>query len=167
MPSGHVIEQADVTSTRMPLGSLPRVARLRSDELVGRVLVGPILRGEPITSSRVLGPSLLSKAGPGRVAITVRVRDAGTIGLLRTGDVVDVLTSGGEASVDFLDPPNAVTLARRARVLVVPMQPEGGLLASGADRRYDGTLVVLALSEADARRVAAHSGDSLSLILIE
>ena len=74
-----------------PSGALASVA-----DLPGRPLAGPVRAGEPLTDVRLLGPALLD-ALPGdaeeRVAVPVRLADAGVTQLLAVGDRVDVLAA--------------------------------------------------------------------------
>jgi Flp pilus assembly protein CpaB len=63
--------------------------------VLGRLVAGPVRRGEPLTDVRLLGPSLLAAVarGPDVVAVPVRFADAGAAALLRPGDRVDVLAA--------------------------------------------------------------------------
>jgi hypothetical protein len=59
----------------------------------GRVLTGPIRRGEPLTDVRLLGRGLLAGQSDGLVATPVRIADADAAQLVSPGDVIDVLAA--------------------------------------------------------------------------
>jgi Flp pilus assembly protein CpaB len=130
-----------------------------SDRPVGRTVAGPVRRGEVITDVRLLGPALVSASGSGQVAAPVRVADAASVRLVRTGDVVDVLAAtpdpeSGGSTADLV--------ASRVRVIAVP-QPGGGGLDGDLE---GGALVVLATTSETASRLAAAAVTSrLSLTL--
>lgn len=68
-------------------------------------------------------------AGAGEVLAPVRIADAGVVGLLKPGDLVDVLATGGE------DGGTARVVARAARVAEIP----GAAEAPDAERGADAT----------------------------
>jgi Flp pilus assembly protein CpaB len=146
---------------------LPAGARLADDDLVtvafrpgtepvglvddprGLTLATALLRGEPVTRPRVLGPAL-ADGHPGMVATPVRLPDAAMASLLRIGDRVDVLAA---------DPQGGPTLAlaEAALVLALPAPVEAAVTDS-----LPGRLVVLGL---DSSEVAAVSGASVTHFL--
>lgn len=89
VPAGTVLTPGDLTTAAFAVGSVP-------DDLaaaaVGRVLASPLRRGEPVTDVRLVGP-VLSEGHPGRVALPVRLPDAGMAGLLRVGDLIDLVAA--------------------------------------------------------------------------
>ena len=113
------------------------------DQVVGRVLAAPVRTGEAVTDVRLVAPGLL-EGYPGSVAVPVRLADAGTLGLLRVGDIVEVLAA---------DPTGAGSVAEvltRAPVVALP-RPEGhGTAAPWSD----GGLAVLAVPPTEAGRLA-------------
>lgn len=165
LPAGHVLDDSDVTVEPLPASVIPDASRLAPDEVPGRALAGPIGLGEPITTSRVQGPGLLTGADAGHVAMTVRIADAGSVGLLRAGDLVDVLSARQSVDPEGGQNPEADLVAQGARVLLVPQQDSSGLLGAGGDRRYDGSLVVLSVTRDDARQLAARGDAHLSVVL--
>uniref|UniRef100_UPI003F4BB0E5 RcpC/CpaB family pilus assembly protein n=1 Tax=Nocardioides sp. SYSU DS0663 TaxID=3416445 RepID=UPI003F4BB0E5 len=126
-PAGAVVGADDVTTAAFAPGTVPAAVA----DPVGRVLAGPVRRGEALTDVRLVGPGLTT-ARPDLTAVPVRLPDAGMAGLLRVGDRVDVLAAdpqGGGASV----------VARDVPVLALP---EDAGPAIGADG-LSGRLVVL------------------------
>lgn len=121
----------------------------------GRMVAGPVARGEPVTTTRLLGPGLLDAldTGPGSrapaggaaaglTAMPVRFPDSAMAGLLRVGDTIDVLAvdpQGGE--------PRRVGVG--ARVLALPRAP-----SDTASDGLPGRLVVLGVQAASVPGVA-------------
>ncbi|MEI5676503.1 MULTISPECIES: SAF domain-containing protein [unclassified Nocardioides] len=95
VPAGVALSPGDLTTAAFAPGTVPDEL---ADDAVGRVLASPLRRGEPVTDVRLVGPGLAA-GHPGRVALPVRLPDAGMAGLLRVGDVVDLVAAdpqGGE-----------------------------------------------------------------------
>lgn len=91
------------------------------------------------------------RQGTRLVAAPVRIADAGTVRLLRPGDRVDVVATGGGAG-------EASVLARGVRVTKVP-EPE-------ADQAAGGALVVVSVPRATAHRlVGAGTTERLAVTL--
>ncbi|MDP3969132.1 MAG: SAF domain-containing protein [Nocardioides sp.] len=149
---GEPLGARDVERRQVPAPLVPDGAA-EVDELVGRTTAGPLRRGEVLTGERVLGPTLLA-AHPGLVAVPVRIPDAGSVGLLRVGDRVDV------AAADPRGAEPAYVVAPAAPVLALPSVDDGGGAGLG------GRLVVLATPPATAQELAqAGVSRHLSLIL--
>ena len=149
---------------------------------LGRLVAGPVRRGEALTDVRLLGPGLLGPGllgpgllGPGLlgaasgpsqlVAVPVRVAEPATAALLRAGDRIDVLAAsaaggpapaeGGPASAAG---PAATVVATGLTVLALP--PLG-------DTAGEGALLVLAADRATAARLAAAAlTDRLSVAVL-
>lgn len=138
---GTVVTGDDVRVVALPAGStLPGTLR-SAGAVVGQRLTGAIGEGEALTDSRLLTPRLPAAltGDPAARLVPVRPADPAVAGLLRTGDVVDVLDD--ESGV----------LARDA-VVAVPANTS--------------TPALLALAEAPAHRVATASlRQSLTLVL--
>jgi Flp pilus assembly protein CpaB len=137
LPSGTMLTSADLTTAAFAPGTVP-------DDLAapafGRTLASPVRRGEPVTDVRLVGPAL-TDGHPGTVALPVRLPDAGMAGLLRVGDVVDLVAAdpqGGEPAL----------VAARVPVLALPAADEGA--ATG----LPGRLVVVGVREGDVPLVA-------------
>ncbi|WP_329519477.1 SAF domain-containing protein [Spirillospora sp. NBC_01491] len=103
LPGGTRLKAADVRPLFLPPGSVPAGA-LRS-RVVGRVLAGPMRRGEPLTDARFVGGGLLKGYGPETVATPVRIADASAVRLVRTGDRIDVLTAPPRSDQPLAEPP--------------------------------------------------------------
>jgi len=150
LTGGAALRPDDLDAVALPRSAVPDGALTDRSAVEGRVLAGPVRRGEPLTDVRLVGRELLA-AYPGEdlVAAPVRIADPGAAGLLRPGDVVDILAAdtgeGGAAA--------ASVIADAVRVLTVPRPPEDGSLWSGPSLG-DGALVVLATSSDVAARLA-------------
>lgn len=135
LPAGAALTPADVRVARMPADLVPASALSRPSAVESAVLVAAASAGEPITSTRLLGPEHTRlAAGPGRAAVPLRLADPGVARLLHPGVRVDVVAA---------DPHEVV--ARSAVVLAVH--------ADAAAR--DGPVVLLALQGDSATRVAS------------
>ena len=174
LAAGAALASDDVTVVRVPAGAVPSGALTPANWTKGLLLSGPVRRGEVLTDVRTLGADLLDAlaAGPSGsdqhgaelVATPVRLADPGIAGLLRTGQLVDVLA----AAAPQLDPisgdavpaggagfgfGSARVVAAAVRVIAVPVPDDGDLL--GAAPGSDGPLIVLATSSATAATLAA------------
>lgn len=137
--AGAVVTEADLVQVGLPTALVPSGALTDASLAVGRLLAGPVRRGEPLTDVRVVGSALLDQADRGTVATPVRLADPAAATLLRAGDRVDVLAARA-------DVPVAVVVAADVEVLAVP----SAIADSG-----EGALVVLAATPAAAARLAA------------
>lgn len=152
LPAGARIAAGDVRLVAFRPGSAP-AGLVPARRAVGATTAGPVRAGEPLTDVRLLGPGLLA-AHPGTVALPVSLADTAVLRLLRPGDRVDVLAADPQRRRD------AVTVASDAPVLLVPPRPEASAPGGGG-------LVLVAVDEATARRVAGHAVASyLSVVLL-
>lgn len=167
LAAGSPLTAADVVTVAVPRSIAPAGALSTAEQVSGRLLTGPVRRGEPLTDVRLLGTGLLdapddSRAGdatapataaPGEeVAVPVRVAEAAAGALVRPGDRVDVLAASADSG------PTAAVLAGGARVLSVP---------EVSDDAAEGTLLVLATTRSTATRLAAAAVTSrLSLVVL-
>jgi Flp pilus assembly protein CpaB len=166
LPSGATLRAADVRRTTLPAAVAP--AGLVRSGVAGRVLAGPMRRGEPVTDARLVGRGLLAGYGPGLVAVPVRMADAESVRLLRPGDRIDVLATAAAAAFDTA-PDEVDRPAGRARavawsvpVVTIPRLPSGeqsGGLESGGGPG-EGALVVVAARRDQAATLAAAAHDS-------
>jgi Flp pilus assembly protein CpaB len=175
---GAPLRLDDLMSVALAPSSVPAGALTDRSSVVGRVLAGPVRRGEPLTDVRLLGRELLggyAGAGDRLVAAPVRLADAGAAALLRPGDVVDVLAAYPEQAGDA-----ATVVATAVRVLSVPRlgdgdgasggdsgdglggPGDGGLSSLGGAGFADGALIVLATTPTAAGRLA-HAAASARL----
>jgi len=147
LASGVPLTAEDLVAVSLPPALVPVGALVEPTAVVGRLVAGPVRRGEALTDVRLLGPGLLGPGGSsssppeGRlVAIPVRVAEAATAALVQAGDRVDVLsalTEGGSA---------ASVVASGLTVLAVPTVGDG---------MGEGALLVLAADRTTAARLAA------------
>lgn len=155
---GQSIVATDLTVRDVPGGLIPKgTLRLTADG-VGRTAVGPIGAGEMVTDSRLLSPRLPSRLTGNDDArlVPVRLSDESVATLLRTGDVVDVLTASAEE-------PDAAVLARAAVVALTSDEPPDGVLSGGGTT---GRPVLLAMDERAAHRVAAAALDAPITVVV-
>jgi pilus assembly protein CpaB len=170
LAAGAVVGAADVRSALLPRDVVPSGA-LRAGSVEGRVVAGPVRRGEPLTDVRVLGPGLTAGLrAPDTVATPVRLADGQTAALLRTGDRIDLYAvpvdtvadagstpavdqGGGEdqagapAAGSAADRPGMGATLVAAGVRVLAVLPSPGASAE------DGALIVVATSDQVARRL--------------
>lgn len=142
LAAGTALTAADLRLIQLPRALAPTGVLVALEPAIGRILAGPVRRGEPLTDVRLAGSDLLRADADGTVAVPVRIADAAAAALLTAGDRIDVLaataTPGG--------PPSARVVAADAQVLAVP---------TAVSDAGDGALVVLAASPAVAARLAA------------
>lgn len=174
VPAGGRLTAADLATVTMPARWAPPGALATAASAEGRVALGPVAAGEPLTPARLVGGDRTAGESPapalpaGLVAAPVRVADAGAAALVSAGDTVDVVAAR-EADAG----PQAQVVAREVRVLAVPRRGSGsgggGLLAAGATETGGaaaGSLLVLAVTPPTALALArAAVSDRLSLVL--
>ena len=139
LAAGTVLRPADLATVRFAPGTVPS-GHIRDP--VGRRVVGPLRRGEPITDAALLGPALV-RDRPDLVALPVRLPDTAMAELLRVGEEIDLVAAdpqGGPAS----------TVARSALVLGIPPPP-----ADAAADGLPGRLVVLGVRPDEVAAVTA------------
>jgi pilus assembly protein CpaB len=138
--AGSTLGPGDLAVRRWPAELVPGGALPDPAGAEGRVLVGAARAGEPITDTRLAGPTAALGAPAGAAAVPVRLADAGAAALLVPGSTVDVVTVGGESG-------EPLVLATAAAVLAV-LPP---------DSPSSGRLVLVAMPSEVAARVAAAS----------
>jgi pilus assembly protein CpaB len=153
LPAGHVLTHDDLVVERWPARVRPATARGDPAALAGRRLAGSVGRGEPITTSRLLGSDLATALPAGMVASAVSLGDPHAADLVRPGDRVDLLEA--DRAVDPLtagptSPPHVAVLTTNSLVLAV-------LPASAA---ADAELVV-AVDQTTAVRITRDSATQM------
>ena len=151
---GTVLAGGMLRLARWPPDAVPEGAGVSPDEHTGRVLAGPLRRGEPVTDVRLVGPGLTSLLAPGHVAAPLRLPDLAVAGLVHAGDRVDVLAT----------PPGATSaeVVAAAVLVLAPAPADDPSTAVEA-----GGLLLLAVDEATGARLAAASAsDTLSVTLV-
>ncbi len=143
VPAGTRLTSADLRRASFPTAAVPASAVKDPSLLLGRTVAQPLERGQTLSARQVLGSTVLD-GHPGRVAIAVRIPDAGVAALLHTGDRVDLWAtdprSNGPAELAVTD---AVVLSTGQR-----SEANSGANATGA-------LVVLAVVPAAVPELAA------------
>ncbi|MEJ7726514.1 MAG: Flp pilus assembly protein CpaB [Actinomycetes bacterium] len=153
--AGAALVAGDVVALTLPSDAVPSGALDPAADVTGRAVAGPIRAGEPITDVRLVGPALVAGLGEGLVATPVRVADAGTAGLVRPGDRVDVLAT--PVGQDTTGQPSRI-VAAEVVVIAVPGTDGAGFV--------EGALLVLATTPEEAAGLAAATvTDRLSLTL--
>lgn len=146
LPAGATLATRDLRTVPLPPGAVPAGAARQVRSLLGRVVAGPVRRGEPVTDARLVGPGLTAGLGPQEsAAVPVRLADPQAAALVRPGDRVDVLGTPVEAGAAGAGrPTEAVQVVAGVRVLAV----------LGGRDATDGVLLVVAAAPAAARRLA-------------
>jgi Flp pilus assembly protein CpaB len=155
LPGGATLHGRDLRVVALPVAVVPDGA-VRSGA-TGRLLSGPLRRGEPLTDVRLAGGGLLGGYGPGTVATPIRIADPGAARLLHAGDRVDVLAAA-QSPEGAISPGRARTVAQSVPVLALPHVPAE---ATGDQ----GALIVLATSRDQAAALAG-AGVLLSIAIV-
>jgi Flp pilus assembly protein CpaB len=149
LPAGTAVTASDVRSTSVPVGLQPTGALREPDQVVGRLVAGPVRRGEALTDVRLLGAALLPPGS--QVALPVRLTEPATAALVVAGDRVDVLWAAPDGAA------TAQVVAAGLQVLAVP----------DLDGTGEGALLVVAASRPAAARLAAAAvTGSLSVVVL-
>lgn len=138
LPAGAVLGADDLVAADVPHALLPDGALTDLAAVKGRLVAGPVRRGEPLTDVRLLGSGLLPRGS--EVAVPVRLAEPATGALVQVGDTVDVLSASPDGGA------SAQVVATGLSVLSVPALDE----AAG-----EGALVVVAAGRSTAARLAA------------
>ncbi|MDZ7915920.1 MAG: SAF domain-containing protein [Rhodococcus sp. (in: high G+C Gram-positive bacteria)] len=153
---GQVIANSDVEIREIDSKHLPDGVVSDTDLVVGRTVAGPIRSGETVTDVRVLSPRLagLSVGTDDARIVPVRLADAAVADILRSGDVVDVLTVGPDTPRP--DTPNESIPDKTPQILAA-----GAVVAlattSESTRNQQEQVILLALPTPAANVVAAAS----------
>jgi pilus assembly protein CpaB len=138
VPAGTALTHDDLVALALPEAAVPAGALHDAAAVVGRLVAGPVRRGEALTDVRLLGAGLLAVGAD--VAVPVRLAEPATGALVQAGDTVDVLSAAPEGGA------MARVIASGLTVLAVPDLP---------DDTGEGALVVLAAQPSAAARLAA------------
>jgi pilus assembly protein CpaB len=113
---------------------------------LGAELRQKLATGEPVTSSRVIGPTFASDF-PGTRAFPLRISDGQSVNLISSGDLITLIGVAADGS-------GSDVLASDVPVLMVPEGPQ--YLASETSAS-PGRIVVVAVTEEQAARLAEAS----------
>lgn len=157
LSGGVRVSGTDLTVHGVPRDALPGGALRERADAEGRILVGPVRKGEVLTDVRLVGRSLLEAYGDTLVAAPVRIADAASVRLLHAGDVVDVLAAGA-------DDGGAGARLVASAVPVVSVPAASGSVLGPTDT--SGALVVVVTTDTTAARLAAAAvSQRLSVVL--
>lgn len=161
LAAGAALAPADVAVAPWPAGTTPAGVLDDAARAVGRVPVGGVRAGEPLTDVRLLGPeAVVSAAGrPDAAGVPLRLADPGVAAVLRPGARVDVVAAGDTGP--GAPPSRSSSFGRGGGA--DGGGAAGGVVAAGAvvlavlappERSTAAPVVVVALPAADAARVA-------------
>ncbi|MEY9213873.1 Flp pilus assembly protein CpaB [Thermobifida halotolerans] len=143
---------ADTVVREVPEALLPEGALPAGHRVEGVSLRSPVRAGEILTEVRLADPPAAGY-GADLVAAPVRLADADAVALLRPGSRIDVLAAVGDPLAAGFAGDGAVAartiVADRPVVAVPSADPAAG---------EAGALVVLAVTEEEARSLAGHAG---------
>ena len=143
LPLGSTLSDADVRVTEAPAELRPAGVLTEPAQAVGRRLVGAAREGEPLTDVRFADEW---NGSPGSTTVPLRLADDEVTHLLRSGARVDVVAPGEDRQ-------QAHVLAEGATVVTVVKQESDQI--GGPHSRQDAPLVLVAVSDEQAPRVAA------------
>jgi Flp pilus assembly protein CpaB len=146
LPAGAELAAGDVETAAWASGTSPPAALTRAQDALGRRTAGALARGEPITTTRLVGPGLATGLPAGEVAVAVQVTGA-TSALVRPGDRVRLLAAPA------VDGGAATTIADPALVLAVLPAASGG-----TDQQSPSLVVAVMPGSLNAVAAATASG---------
>lgn len=109
---GHPVERTDVRVVAFATGTVPDRAYSAATVPWGRLVAGPVRRGEPLTDAALVGPGLADGLADGEVLAALQVR-ASSAALVAAGDRVDVVAAdprGGSVARILADDATVVTV---------------------------------------------------------
>lgn len=150
LAGGTVLTAQDLTTKRVRTSDAPAAVISDPTELIGMTLAAPVPTRQSFTTLAVVTPRVV--VGPGRVLAPLRLADNGIAGLLRPGELVDVLAADAEQN-------EAAVIASAARIVAVPRidQDESGV--------QSGTLVLVDVDRATATNLARASVSSTLTVI--
>jgi pilus assembly protein CpaB len=163
--SGTRIDGTLVEIRQVPQAFVQPSALSSPDEATGQISIAPIAMGEQILANKLanMGAALSLAVSPGKRAVTISVDlPAGVAGLLKPGDLVDVVVTEG------IDIPRTFMLMQAAPVLAVgrsfsaqPAEERSAFYTQGGPRT-----VTLEASPYESERLAhLENTGSIKLVL--
>lgn len=144
---GQTVGAADLAILELPRAAVPEGAFTTVDQAVGQTVVVQLPPRAVLTaSSLATGGTLVAS---GRLALPVALVESSPLNLLRVGDRIDLLGTGGSGSTEVL--------ASRVRVVAIP-EVDAGMLGGGSP------VVLVDVSREEAARLVA-TGSPLSFAL--
>lgn len=174
LPVGHRLVATDLAAARVPSGVALPGAATDPGGLVDRVLAGSVLRGEPVTATRLV-PGAGGNGGwatpAGTQPMPVRFSDPAADALLSAGTAIDVLAAQAPA-VDLEGASAGYVPARVVAegVLVLAVlgsaeEPEGLLPSVGAAGDRSDPVVLAVTRDQALALAAAQAGSRLMFAL--
>ncbi len=116
IPSGTRIDPALVEVHQVPQAFIQPSALSSPGEAIGQISIAPLAMGEQILANKLgrMGAALSLAVSPGKRAVTISVdASSGVAGLLKPGDLVDVVVTEG------IEIPRTFMLMQAAAILAV------------------------------------------------
>jgi pilus assembly protein CpaB len=156
LPLATALRRESLAAVDWPLASRPEGTASDPGELVGRVVVTPIVKGEAILraklASRESGSGLAAILPAGMRAAAVRVDDVvGVAGFLHPGDRVDVIVTMKPAEGSGVPPVSKIVL-QDVRVLAVGK--EIATKGKDLDRSIPATVATLMVTSEQSEKLA-------------
>ena len=142
MPAGHLLAARDLRVARWPPSVHLPSGLTRATAVIGRRLAGPVVGGDPVTSTRLVGASLTVGLAPGMAAVPVQIARRSAAEFVHPGDRIDLVAAPPPEATTGSPAPASAPAAGGVRVLAV-LPPTD-----------DGAVVVVATDQATARRLA-------------
>lgn len=163
--AGQELRRADLRIQAMPSRWVPDEAVRDPTPLVARRTAVALPRGLPVVESALEGERFGIDPPPGTVVVAITVSSAAAGGMLRPGDVVDVVppaTAPGQAGADLpipgdeTAPQHPAVLARSAVVLHLGSPPAESVMPDLlAPEPTEDLTAVVAVTPAEGRLLAA------------
>lgn len=162
LPTGTRLQPDMLETVPWPKSATIKAPLIRLDEVVDRVILMPVLRGEPLLASKLAAPGekggLSSVLSDGQRAVTVKVNEiVGVAGFALPGNYVDVMVN----TPDSQNLPVSKIVLERIQVLAVAQD-----VASNENKPRVVNAVTLQVSPQQAEQIdLARSVGTLSLVL--
>lgn len=117
LPAGSVVSTADLLLDRVAASDVPDGVLTDPVALVGKTLAAPVAENQMMTP--LAATDARTSVPRGHVIAPLRLADATLAGLLRPGDLIDVIAADPQAG-------QATVVASGARVVTIPQAPEEG-----------------------------------------
>lgn len=161
VPAGRALRLADLRVRQVPTALVPGTAVSDPDEVLARRTAVSLPRGLAVVEPVLEGERFGVDPPPGTVIVAITVAEAAAVGMLRAGDVVDLVTPTSTPAFsaspqDAGSPAPPELLARRALVLGVgsPSEDESSV-PTMLDAQHPTDLTVVVAVTPDEGRVLA------------
>jgi pilus assembly protein CpaB len=164
---GEELKANQLTTQKWPHDAVPKQYYKSRKALIGRVAPNGLLKGEPITKSKLLPAGaesgLAAVLPPGMRAVTVQVDDViGVAGYVKRGDRVDVLATASGAA--FSKNPAAKVILQDVEILKINRNPEKEESKKRSTKKTQ--VVTLALNLEQTERLALTSNEGRLLLAL-